>query len=111
MHIVLTLFQNAIMNTYRLWPNGEVPYVISSKFSSHERSIINLAVAEMARVSCVRWRPRSNDKDYVHILKDYGCYSRVGKTGGAQVLSLGEHRHVQYKSPYVYLFLGQNLAK
>ena len=98
------------MNTYRLWPNGEVPYVISSKFSSHERSIINLAVAEMARVSCVRWRPRSNDKDYVHILKDYGCYSRVGKTGGAQVLSLGEH--VQYKLSYVYLFLviGQCLA-
>ena len=88
---IRTLFlQNAVMNTYRLWPNGQVPYVISNRFSSHERSIIKLAVEDIARVSCVKWRPKSNyDKDYVHILKDAGCYSRVGKTGGPQVLSLG----------------------
>jgi len=81
--------KNAIKNTYKLWPNGLVPYVISSKYSATERGVINSAIAEMGRISCVKWKPRTFEKDYVHILKDQGCYSRVGRTGGAQVLSLG----------------------
>ena len=41
--------------------------------------------------SCVKWRPHlPTDMDYVHILRDSGCYSRVGRTGRAQVLSLGK---------------------
>ena len=45
----------------------------------------------LCRHSCVKWRPHiPTDRNYVHILRDQGCYSRVGKTGGAQVLSLGK---------------------
>ena len=32
--------KNAIKNTYQRWPEGEIPYVISSRFSTYERSII-----------------------------------------------------------------------
>ena len=54
--------------------------------------------------SCVKWRPHlPTDMDYVHILRDSGCYSRVGRTGRAQVLSLGEEN--------IFLFYSQNQPK
>ena len=83
--------KNAIKNTYQMWPKGEIPYSISQSFSSYDRSVIRNAMNQIANVSCIKWRPRNNvDKDYVHILRDVGCYSRVGKVGGSQVLSLGK---------------------
>ena len=44
------IFQNAIKNTYKLWPNGQVPYVISNKYSASERGVINSAISEMGRI-------------------------------------------------------------
>ena len=35
-----------------------------------------------------RMKKRSNENDYVRIIKDSGCYSYVGRIGGAQDLSL-----------------------
>ncbi len=84
------VIKNAIKNTYQKWPNGEIPYVISNAFGSSERSVIRSAMEAFSLKSCVKWRPHlPSDRDYVHILRDQGCYSRVGRTGGAQVLSLG----------------------
>ena len=84
--------KNAIIHTFQRWPNGEIPYVISSSYSGKQRSVIYGAMTEFERKSCVKWRPRSlQDRDYVHILPDEGCYSRVGRMGyGGQVLSLGQ---------------------
>jgi astacin len=45
---------------------------------------------EYSASTCIEWSPRTTaDKDYVYILPDRGCYSMVGRTGGRQVLSLG----------------------
>ena len=83
--------KNAIKNTFQKWPSGEIPYVISNSFGSHDRSVIRAATDQFSRHSCVKWRPHvPTDIDYVHILRDVGCYSRVGRTGGEQILSLGE---------------------
>ena len=83
--------KNAIKNTYQKWPKAEIPYAISQRFSSYDRSVIRKSMTETSKVSCIKWRPkRSSDKDYVHILRDVGCYSRVGKVGGPQILSLGK---------------------
>ena len=88
--------KNAIKNTYQMWPKGEIPYIISQKFSSYDRSVILKSMNKIAKESCVKWRPkRSSDKDYVHILRDIGCYSRVGKVGGSQVLSLGKRKYIE----------------
>ncbi len=91
-----TVLRNAVVNTYQRWPGGVIPYVLSSSFSRRERRVIRRAVEEFERRSCVRWRPRewSTDRDYVHVLKDAGCYSKVGRvnggSGGGQVMSLGD---------------------
>jgi hypothetical protein len=82
--------KNAVKDTYKLWPKGEIPYAISQTFSSYDRSVIRKSMTEISKVSCIKWRPqKSSDTDYVHILRDVGCYSRVGKVGGPQLLSLG----------------------
>ena len=89
--------KNAIKDTYKMWPKGEIPYAISQRFSSYDRSVIRNAMNQIANMSCIKWRPRNNiDKDYVHILRDVGCYSRVGKVGGPQVLSLGKLLSIQF---------------
>lgn len=82
--------KNAVIDTYKLWKKGEIPYAISQSFSSYDRSVIRNSMNQISKVSCIKWRPRNAyDKDYVHILRDVGCYSRVGKVGGPQILSLG----------------------
>lgn len=82
--------RNAVTNAWEKWPGGSIPYVVSGYFGRQERGIIYRAMREFGELSCVSWRPRQpGEKDYVHIVKGEGCHSRVGKTGGAQSLSLG----------------------
>ncbi|XP_042885314.1 hatching enzyme 1.2-like [Penaeus japonicus] len=81
--------RNAIISKDRRWPNAVIPYVISSSYSKSERSTIAAAMAEFHRSTCIRFVPRNTEKDYIHILKGDGCYSSVGRTGGAQAVSVG----------------------
>ncbi|CAD5214472.1 unnamed protein product [Bursaphelenchus okinawaensis] len=81
---------NAIRDRRQLWKNGRIPYAISSQYSAYSRSVIASAMQEYATHTCIQWSPRTaNDKDYVYIMPDRGCYSMVGRTGGRQTLSLG----------------------
>ena len=54
--------------------------------------MIYKATKEFSEKSCITWIPRdpARHSDFVHIMKDRGCYSKVGRIRGAQVLSLGE---------------------
>lgn len=81
---------NAIKNRLQLWPEGRIPYTISSQYSSYSRSLIAASMQEYASHTCIRWVPKeAADVNYVHIYPDRGCYSMVGKMGGKQSLSLG----------------------
>ncbi|ULT79456.1 hypothetical protein L5515_016112 [Caenorhabditis briggsae] len=81
---------NAIKNRLQLWPEGRIPYTISSQYSSYSRSLIAASMQEYASHTCIRWVPKEAvDVNYVHIYPDRGCYSMVGKMGGKQSLSLG----------------------
>uniref|UniRef100_A0A0N4ZYF7 Metalloendopeptidase n=1 Tax=Parastrongyloides trichosuri TaxID=131310 RepID=A0A0N4ZYF7_PARTI len=84
------LARNAIRQRYRRWPNGEIPYTLSSKYGSYAKSIIAKAMDEYHRKTCIRFIPRDSLKhaDYIYIHPDDGCYSLVGKVGGRQPLSL-----------------------
>jgi len=81
--------KNAIKDMTLRWPEGVIPYVISSKFSVYERSVIARAIIEYRNNTCLRFVPRTSERDYVHIMSGAGCFSHVGRTGGAQPVSLG----------------------
>ncbi|TKR63569.1 hypothetical protein L596_027382 [Steinernema carpocapsae] len=82
--------RDAIRQTYRKWPNGEIPYTISNQYGQYARSIIAKAMQEYHTKTCLKFVARDPLKhpDYVYIHPDDGCYSLVGRTGGKQPLSL-----------------------
>ncbi|TNN00247.1 high choriolytic enzyme 1-like [Takifugu flavidus] len=65
-----------------------VPYVIASHYSSRERSIIERGLLSFHDVSCIRFTPWRNQRDFLSIVSDSGCYSYVGRQGYSQTLSL-----------------------
>ena len=72
--------RSAKSSSFYKWPNGRVPYVISTDFDRNERAIIASAVQEYKTKSCIQFVPKE-DKDvhFVHILKKTGCNSFVGR--------------------------------
>ncbi|XP_054265243.1 zinc metalloproteinase nas-12-like [Macrosteles quadrilineatus] len=75
------------------WPNGVVPYTIDPAFSQKQVKILKKNMNLLARVSCVRWIPRTNQKDYVEIVRSQvpeSCSTTVGRIGGRQTLDLGD---------------------
>lgn len=44
---------------------------------------------EIESRSCVKFKERDHEDDFVHIIRGGGCYSSVGRRGGRQTLSLG----------------------
>uniref|UniRef100_A0AC34Q945 Metalloendopeptidase n=1 Tax=Panagrolaimus sp. JU765 TaxID=591449 RepID=A0AC34Q945_9BILA len=85
------IMRNAVKQTYLMWPDGRIPYTISSQYSSFSRSKIAEAIEEYRRLTCIDFSPKSAaDQDYIHIVPDDGCYSLVGRVGGKQPVSLGD---------------------
>ena len=76
--------RNAIRDSWRKWPNGVIPYVISSAFNSRERSVIAKAMKEYHEKTCIRFVPRTSERGYINIMKGSGCSSSVGRTGARQ---------------------------
>ncbi|XP_042868456.1 zinc metalloproteinase nas-4-like [Penaeus japonicus] len=82
---------SAARNPALRWPGALIPYVISASFSRAERAVIGGAMGEYHSKTCLRFVPReSQHSSYVHILKGEGCSSAVGRSGGLQVVSLGQ---------------------
>ena len=68
----------------KLWNKAIVPYYISTRFSSHAKSLIRKAIRRIQRKTCITLVPRKNEKDFVYINKKVpeACFSDVGRTGG-----------------------------
>ncbi|XP_031413880.1 hatching enzyme 1.2-like [Clupea harengus] len=86
----------ACWNNNCIWrksSNGkvEVPYTVSSQFSSNDMRKIKIAMATFNRRTCVQFVARSTQMDYISIENRDGCYSYLGRTGGEQVLSLNRY--------------------
>src|SRR5215212_2110688 len=67
------------------WKTGIVPYVA-------EDAVVDRAKAAMAhwqQHTPFRFVKRTNQRNYVSFEQHNGCFSRVGKQGGKQVISLG----------------------
>lgn len=81
--------RNGLVKTSSRWPNGVVPYVIGSGFTSADQSIIQRAIAEYHSKTCLKFVKRTNEKDYLSIESSKtGCWSSVGKVGKRQIVNL-----------------------
>ncbi|VDO22458.1 astacin protease 7, putative [Brugia malayi] len=74
------------------WPNGRIPYVISSTYTLYQRAIIARAIAAYTARTCIRFTPRQlYDRDYIIISKTDGCFADFAHVGGGpQQVSLAD---------------------
>ncbi|XP_068117870.1 astacin-like metalloendopeptidase [Hyperolius riggenbachi] len=98
----LKLFQGDIVEnsaysvtpcTNCLWPKLEdgrvrIPYTLSSDYSNDEKYLITEAFETFNTLTCIQFVKRSTEVDYLNIQSQSGCWSSVGKIGGAQYISL-----------------------
>lgn len=77
-------------NCFR-WPNGQIPYVLSSRYGDYSKKMFAKVFQEYAKKSCIRFIPKTSEhKDFIYIFPEDGCYSLVGRIGGRQPVSLDE---------------------
>ncbi|KMZ05527.1 hatching enzyme 1.2 [Drosophila simulans] len=81
--------RNGILALSSRWPGGVVPYEIKGPFTSQELGNINHAFREYHTRTCVRFKPRTTEKDYISIGSGKsGCWSSIGRLGGRQEVNL-----------------------
>ncbi|KAF8794422.1 astacin-like metalloprotease toxin 5 [Argiope bruennichi] len=80
--------RNVIPGENYRWPGGKVPYVIDQSLIGYSPFILD-AFKNYHTYTCVKFVPRTTEKDYIRIFLGQGCYSNVGRTGGQQMVSLG----------------------
>ncbi|KAF4519832.1 hypothetical protein B566_EDAN006846 [Ephemera danica] len=76
----------------KLWDNQTVPYVISPLYLAEDYATILLAIRTLNFMTCIKFVPwDGKKKDFLLIWPikyPKGCWSYVGKFGGAQIVSL-----------------------
>ncbi|KAJ7393137.1 hypothetical protein OS493_008438 [Desmophyllum pertusum] len=74
----------------RQWPSGVIPYEFDPSLSGTERARINIlsGMEEWTTKTCIRFKKRTNEKDYIYFQPGGGCSSRVGRSGGRQPITL-----------------------
>ncbi|XP_054263888.1 zinc metalloproteinase nas-14-like [Macrosteles quadrilineatus] len=85
-----TAARNGLKAASTHWEKGIVPYEIGPGFSGQDRAMIDEAIAEYHKRTCVKWVPRKgSEPDYVYFTNsNTGCWSSVGRIGGRQELNL-----------------------
>ncbi|XP_010766645.1 low choriolytic enzyme isoform X2 [Notothenia coriiceps] len=65
-----------------------VAYSLSPKYSEMETKMIKKGMDGVEKGTCVRFVPRTHQRDYVEIQPKTGCWSYLGSRGGRQTVSL-----------------------
>ncbi|XP_071334964.1 low choriolytic enzyme-like [Trachinotus anak] len=84
-----------------LWPksangNVEVPFILSEKYDTSERSQIFAALKDFESKTCIRFVPRAAQRAYLSIEPRYGCSSLLGRIGDKQVVSLQRYGCIRH---------------
>ncbi|XP_046456657.1 astacin-like [Daphnia pulex] len=84
--------KNAILDTSYRWPKAQIPYEISAEYTSEQRATIAFAMSDYHDNTCIRFVPRTCEKNYLTLFKSGGgCWSFVGLLDqGAQKVSLDD---------------------
>ncbi|OWA55022.1 putative Zinc metalloproteinase nas-13 [Hypsibius exemplaris] len=71
------------------WPGAKIYYTIAHYFDEQEKSVIRNAINHIEHRTCIRFEQRTAQHDYISIVhEDEGCWSYMGRIGGAQQLNL-----------------------
>uniref|UniRef100_A0A224XEZ8 Metalloendopeptidase n=1 Tax=Megacormus gertschi TaxID=1843536 RepID=A0A224XEZ8_9SCOR len=74
----------------KTWPGGVVPFVVDKTLIVYPayRRVIQKAMNNIEKKSCVRFKYRTKEKDYIRLVLSKRCSSNIGKKGGRQILRL-----------------------
>lgn len=84
-------YSNAPNDFSRLWPTRTIPYIIEYEYPKGLIKILQKAIDTIQRSTCVRFKKLDSpltSGDYVIVTRMKGCWSDIGRRGGAQILSL-----------------------
>ncbi|XP_055298047.1 zinc metalloproteinase nas-4-like [Sitodiplosis mosellana] len=80
---------NGLIDSRSRWPKNTLIYDIGRELRGQEK-LIQDAMSEISKGSCIKFKKRTNEKHYVHFqATEEGCYSLVGYTRQKQPLNLG----------------------
>ncbi|KAM9431702.1 hatching enzyme 1.2 [Clarias gariepinus] len=65
-----------------------IAYTLSSEYTEVDRQTIKQGMRLIQRNTCVRFVPRTHQRDFLDIQPKTGCWSYLGSSGGRQTLSL-----------------------
>ncbi|XP_018086790.1 embryonic protein UVS.2-like isoform X3 [Xenopus laevis] len=93
--ILIKIHRSATTSDY-LWPKSAdgtvvVPYIFSHNYSAGELALFESAMQEFETLTCVRFVPRTKQRDFLNIMSNGGCLSMVGRNGGAQRVELASY--------------------
>lgn len=82
--------RNGLVGESYRWPNGVIPFEIKGNFDSQSLSIIQKAMDTYHQKTCIKFQRRTpKDSDYISIQNSQsGCFSSIGRVGGAQTVSV-----------------------
>lgn len=80
--------RTVVTNDLLLWPGGIIPFVVESSLGRYTE-MVQQAMDEIEGKTCLRFVPRTTQRDYVTIYHGSGCYSGIGRLGRSQPVSLG----------------------
>lgn len=81
--------RSLIRNT-PMWPRT-IPYIFTTSLTSAGRTAIYQAFAEFSSKTCLRFKQRTNERNYLRFIKGGGCYSYIGNINrGGQPVSIGK---------------------
>lgn len=74
----------------KLWPKGEVPYVIDSSLSRYSGAVsaIRAGMQEWSSKTCIRFKKKTRESAYIRFKSGSECASYVGRVGRQQDIFL-----------------------
>ncbi|XP_021694076.1 low choriolytic enzyme isoform X1 [Aedes aegypti] len=81
--------RNGMADKSTRWPGGVVPFEINGNFRANEMQMIEDAINQYHKNTCIRFVPHMGERDYISIeSSSSGCWSSVGRVGGKQEVNL-----------------------
>jgi len=82
--------RNVIPHQQMRWTNRIVPYVIDQSLYTSQ-ALIRSSMDDYHTKTCLKFVPRTTERNYIKLFKGQGCYSYVGMINrGEQEVSLGD---------------------